>query len=302
MGKEEKALKVINYNNEINIKKSAVALGKFQGIHKGHMLLIDKIVSLARSEGLESVVFTVNPGVEKNIFTTEERHNILEKLNVDIDIECPMTEDIKNMSCDNFIREIIVDKLHAAYVVVGEDFKFGHLRAGDVDTLKDYGLKYNFEVVSFEKLKIDSRIVSSTLLRSYIQSGDMINVSKYMGREYFISGDVIYGKQLGRTISFPTANINISECKLLPKFGVYKTFVYLDGKRYEAITNIGNNPTVSDDLTVKSETHILDFDRNIYGRNITVYFEDFIRPEMKFDTIFDLKKQINKDISIFSHQ
>lgn len=286
---------------QVQLDKTAVALGKFQGLHRGHMLLLDKIISL-KNEGLTSVVFTINVPSAQSIYLPEERFAILEKCGVDVAVECDFSESFASMSPETFVRDILVDRLHAAYVVVGEDFKFGYNRKGTVDRLVQFGIKYGFRVIAFEKLRVDDEVVSSSFLRTLIERGDLEHVSRYMGRDYSLTGIVAQGKQLGRTIGFPTVNLYPPAEKMLPPAGVYETQLYIDGESYQGITNIGDNPTVDNDGRLRVETHIIDYSGDLYGKKLTVFFKRFIRREIKFHSVDELKKQIATDKKNVLHQ
>ena len=291
----------VNYN-QTNLNNTAVALGKFQGLHKGHMLLVDKILELASDFELTSVVFSINFNEDKVINLPYEKQSILKKCGVDYLVNCDFCDEFASMSPEEFVLKILVNKLGVSYVVVGSDFRFGKGRAGDVSVLRTYALKYGFKLVAIDKLAIDDIIVSSTYIRELISNGNMKNVYKFMGRYYSLSGRVIRGRQLGRTIGFPTVNIIPDPHKLLPPYGVYGSMVELDGTTYPAITNVGNNPTIDSDNAVTVESNIIDFSEEIYDRDITIYFTDYIRGEIKFNNIEALKKQINNDKMKFVHQ
>ncbi|MGN0152217.1 MAG: bifunctional riboflavin kinase/FAD synthetase [Wujia sp.] len=293
-------MKIISYD-QAKLDKTAVALGKFQGLHRGHMLLIDKILSLA-AEGMTSVVFTINMPSDRTIYLPEERYSILEDKGVDVVVDCPFTDAFASMSPERFVREVLIDKLHASYVVVGKDFKFGYNRQGDIDRLVEFGIKYGFRVIALDKLSVDDRIVSSSYLRTLIESGDMESVSRFMGRDYMVSGYVRHGKQLGRTIGFPTINM-IPDCsKLLPVCGVYESYLMMDGRRFKGITNIGDNPTTDTDGAIRIETHILDYTGDLYGKKLELYIRRFIRTEKKFHNVDELKQQIERDKENVMHQ
>ena len=292
-------MEIIAYDNA-KLNNTAVALGKFEGVHKGHMLLINKISELASTKDIKSVVFTINMSGENAINLDSERYEIFESLGVDYVCECPFDEKISSLTPEDFIKKILVERLGASYIVVGEDFCFGHKRRGNVNTLTEYSKEYNYEVVVFEKLKVDDRIVSSSSIREFLDTGDVKKVADFMGRPYSISGIVTEGKKLGRTIGFPTVNIKPDIKKRLPLAGAYETRIIISGdsKIYKGITNVGNNPTVNPDVCAGSnvnalvETHLIDFDGDLYGKEIQVDFIRFIRPEMKFDNVEKLKKQL----------
>lgn len=293
-------MKIISYD-QAKLDKTAVALGKFQGLHRGHMLLIDKILSLA-AEGMTSVVFTINMPSDRTIYLPEERYSILEDKGVDVVVDCPFTDAFASMSPERFVREVLIDKLHASYVVVGKDFKFGYNRQGDIDRLVEFGIKYGFRVIALDKLSVDDRIVSSSYLRTLIESGDMESVSRFMGRDYMVSGYVRHGKQLGRTIGFPTINMIPDRSKLLPVCGVYESYLMMDGRRFKGITNIGDNPTTDTDGAIRIETHILDYTGDLYGKKLELYIRRFIRTEKKFHNVDELKQQIERDKENVMHQ
>lgn len=286
---------------QVQIDRAAVALGKFQGLHRGHMLLLDKIREL-KKEGLTSVVFTINMYSDRVLYLPEERYEILADAGVDVDIECEFTPEFGGLLPEMFVRDILVDRLHVAYVVVGEDFRFGCNRAGTVDRLVQYGLKYDFRVIAYEKLAVNDDVVSSSLIRNLIDAGDLRYAECLMGRPYSVSGVVGYGKQLGRKIGFPTINIYTDQKKLLPPSGVYESHLCIDGIIYKGITNIGDNPTTDGDGRMRVETHIIGYDGDMYGRNITVYMDSFIRGEKKFQNVEELRRQIDMDKKSVMHQ
>ncbi len=288
--------------DEAQLYNTAVALGKFQGLHKGHLLLIDTILSLSKNEGLNSVVFTIDINNSKMINTKQDRKDILEDLNIDTHIECKFTPEFAAMPPYDFINNVLYHKLGAKYVVVGTDFCFGSNREGTVDTLKSYEKEFGYKVIAIEKLSIDENIISSSIIRELIQAGNMEAVQEYMGRPYFVQGIVKKGRMLGRTIDFPTVNLFPSADKLLPPFGAYETRVKFKDNVYKAITNIGNNPTISADNEITVETHIIDFDSDLYENHIKVDFVRFIREQKRFMDVSELRKQLLLDKASVMHQ
>ncbi len=287
-------MEIVSYE-KVKLQNTVVALGKFEGMHKGHMLLLDEVIKIAKDKNLTSVVLTVNVPSDKVINTPSEKMDILRKQNIDMVVPCMFTKAFASLSPEEFVKTILVDGLGAKYVVVGEDFHYGHKRMGNCDTLKRGGERYGFKLISFPKLAIDGMVVSSSYIRKLIEAGKMEDVYKYMGRYYKVTGTVVHGKMLGRTIGFPTVNIISAPAKLLPPFGVYASEIECCGNRYKAVTNIGLNPTVTDDSAVKIETHILDYDGDLYGEEVQVYLKNFIRHETRFDSIEELKTQLEKD-------
>lgn len=295
-------MKQFEYKKDFQLNNVVVALGKFEGIHEGHKLLLNKAVSIAKTKGLTSVIFSIDMLEEKRIYLPEERKQILEALGLDIELVCPFTKEFASMAPEDFVKTILIDQLHAKYVIVGEDFRFGYKREGDVDRLNQYSLKYNFEVISYDKLTINNIIVSSSIIKEALSNGNIPQVSMYLGRDYSITGTVVTGKQLGRTIDFPTANILPSNHKIIPCDGAYETYVIIDNQRYTSITNVGTNPTVTSSNERKIETYILNFNKDIYNSELTVFFRRKLRDEMKFQNVGELKKQLNCDVQSVMHQ
>ncbi len=280
---------------------TALTLGKFDGIHTGHRMLLSKIKEQPR---LKSVVFTfdINPsfavsGSDNTILTTnEERKEVVEGLNIDYLYECPFTDEIKNMEASDFVRKIVKD-LHVRYIAVGSDFGFGHNRAGDYRLLQSMASELGYTVEVVDKVRFNGREISSTYIREVILAGDMVNAAKMLGYPYTVKGTVGFGRQLGRTMGIPTTNIIPIKSKLLPPNGVYVSRVRIDGEMYMGVTNIGVKPTVGDENEKGAETYIFDFDKDVYGHDITIELFYYIRQEMRFNSIAELKAQMEKDIA-----
>ncbi len=294
-------MKTIGYS-DVKLDNSAVCLGKFQGLHKGHMLLVNKTIELARDNNLNSVIFTIDVNNVKPIYSNKEKAELLSNMGFDYNVTCQFSEEFASLSPRQFVEEILVNKLGAKYVVVGADFMFGYQRKGDVGLLTALGREYGFSVAVINKLSIDGTVVSSSHIRELMEDGVVYQIEKYMGRPYFVTGIVERGKQLGREIGFPTINIYPDENKLIPLYGVYSSHVFIDGCEYKGMTNIGCNPTVNDSKKVFIETNLFDFDRDIYGSEVTVYLDYFVRPEIKFNSVEELKAQIDKDKEFILHQ
>ncbi len=294
-------MKVLTYD-EAQLHNTAVALGKFQGLHRGHILLIDRILQLAQNDGLTSVVFTININNSKMINTKAERKSILNNMMVDCQVDCDFTPEFATMKPYDFIKNVLVDKLGAKYVVVGTDFCFGYNRSGNVDTLLEYEQEFGYKVIAIEKLSVRGQIVSSSLIRQYIQEGNMYEVAEFMGRNYFINGKVCRGKQIGRTLDFPTINQYPPSDKLLPPLGAYETQLEINGKCYKGITNIGDNPTISTDNQLTVETHIIDYKGELYDQEVKVEFIRFIREQKRFRDVSELRQQLLNDKASVMHQ
>ena len=281
---------------------SAITLGKFDGIHKGHQKLIKKVLE-KKSLGLKSVVFTFGqmPGTHfygkgRTILTPEERRRHLEEMGIDYMVECPFIRELITMEPEQFVEKILVEQLHVKYIAIGPDFRFGHERRGDGHLLKKYAKIFGYEVEIFEKECLEDRVISSTYVRHMLENGEMEMVKKLLGYPYYISGTVIHGHAIGRTIGIPTINLVPYEEKILPPNGVYLTKTRIDGKDYFGITNIGVKPTISGEEAKGVETHLFDFQGDLYDRELVVRFYEFERPERKFSSLEELKEQLAADV------
>ncbi len=275
---------------------SAVTLGKFDGLHRGHQKLISRIRQL-ESEGYKSVVFTLNSRRERGLLLTDEERRIhLEHMGISYLIDCPFVAEIANMDPEEFVKNILADKLHARYLVVGEDFRFGHNRTGNCHTLLDLQKTYGFQVEIVSKESYEGREISSTYVREALAEGDMELVHKLLGYSYYVTGEVLHGRRLGRVLGMPTTNLVPTTRKMLPPNGVYASVTVLEGKEYPGITNIGYKPTVGADFK-GVETYLFDFDKDLYGETIQVKLQKFERPEKKFDSLEELKNTMHKDIA-----
>ena len=284
-------------------RQSAVTLGKFDGVHMRHQKLISIVKEKAEEKGLLSAVFTFDriplsicPQKNQHFITTNaERRKIFESFGIDVEIEYPFTNEFMRMEPEDFVKEIIIKKLKAKVVVVGTDYHFGKDRKGNAQFLIDKGDEYGFETIVVEKEKYQEREISSTYVREELKLGHMETVNVLLNRPYSITGIVSKGNQLGRTIDMPTVNIYPSEIKLLPPNGVYASITSFDERQIFGVTNLGTKPTVNDGFEISVETNLFDFNEEIYGKKIDVKLMHFLRPEMKFNSIEDLKKQMEND-------
>ena len=292
-------------NAHFHLKDTAIALGKFDGIHKGHQLLIDEIVRRAAGTGMSSVVFTFDRPPQAalhqdrrflQLFTRQEKREILEKKGVDIMIEHPFTRSFSSLSASDFIRQILVEKTGARVIVVGEDFRFGKNRAGSVEDLREHADELGYELVVFKKLLMDGEAVSSTRIRKCLNESDMEKVDSLLGRPFSLTGKVIKGKQLGRKIHFPTINQTPESDKMLPGNGVYISRLDIGNEKYFGVTNIGVKPTVKSDKIRNVETYILDYSGDLYEKEIRLELLHFIRKEMKFSSLDHLQEQLKLDV------
>lgn len=274
------------------MKESSVSLGKFDGIHQGHRSLLTNVL---QQEKLIPTVFTFesNPAVSK-IYTQEEKNWILDQMGIKREIIFPFNEETKHMAPEEFIDEILIKRMDVRHICVGTDFRFGRNREGDIHTLERFQDKYHYRLSIIPKLTLKNEIISSTLIRNLMDQGNLPRVNELLGAPYFVMGEVLHGNALGRTMNMPTANIlPDGEKKLLP-YGVYATIIQVRDKQYFGVTNVGKKPTIGE-YAVGVETFIMDFQENIYGETIQVFFHDFIREERKFDGIEALHQQIEKD-------
>ena len=286
-----------------NIEPTVVALGNFYGIHKGHQEIISRTVKEADAAGLKSAVFTFsnhtssvlkNVPPVKNILYAEEKMRILEEMGVDYVFNIPFTEEILRMSPEEFIDQILVEKFNIREAYCGFNYSFGYKASGTPEVLMHEGLKRGLGIHVQEPYIIDGIVVSSTYIRQLIEEGRMEEVTKFMGRMYAISGEIVMGNKLGRTIGFPTCNTLVDDTMVTPPNGVYITTCTIDGVTRQSVTNVGVKPTIGT-YEKNIETHIFDFDEDVYGKQIRVDFIKHTRGEKKFDGVEALKKQIESD-------
>lgn len=297
-------MEFINQLSQLHIKeKTAVTLGKFDGLHRGHKKLLNQVLR-KREEGYLATIFTFDMPPKKLlkgangrvILTNEERAMLLKAYGVDILFECPFTKEIAGMDPEQFVADILIGRMNAGYIVVGPDFKFGHERSGDIYLLERLSRKYGFRLLVLAKEQHEGRDISSTYIREVLSEGKLELASDLLGYPYFVTGEVIKGKQLGRVIGVPTVNQLPKANKLLPPDGVYASRTIIDGKSYSSMTNIGMRPTVDSTQVRNLETHIFDFQKELYGKEIKVELLSFERQEIKFPSLEELKVQLSRDM------
>lgn len=298
-------MQIIENTTEFEIKgRSAVSIGKFDGVHRGHQELLQRI-RMKKEQGLQAVVLTFHPhpaaffgfSNKKELMTREEKRQIFQDLGVDILIEFPFTKDTAAIPADIFLRDILAGRLHMAYLAAGPDVSFGAAGAGDFAMLQSMQECYGYQVELIDKIRDEGKVISSTAVKAELEAGDLAAVSRMTGRPFRISGKVVYGNQLGRTIGIPTANLLPSEEKLLPPNGVYYSRVWIGENCYPGMSNIGLKPTVSRDTTqLGLETYLYEFSEDIYGKEISVDLLAFRRPEKKFSSLQELQTQMEADL------
>ncbi len=293
-------MNIFDENTDFKFEKSAVTLGKFDGLHLGHQRLIHEVIKKAHEDGLESVIFsfdTTGLSGQKSLTTREERSLLAERMGVDDIVYYPVNEWTMGMSPRDFVEKILIEKMNVKYIVTGQDFRFGKNRSGDVNTLRELGREYGFELCVMDSVEIQGEKVSSTAIKNYVRSGEIEKANEMFGFPFFYYGQVVKGNQIGRTIDSKTANLIPRDQKIVPEYGVYKTNIIVDGVKYKSITNIGLCPTVKEKKEITIETNIFDFDSEIYEKEVIVELVSFIRKEKKFDNIDALKSQILLDIA-----
>ena len=287
--------------SDFKLSDTVVTLGKFDGLHLGHKELINEVLTC---NGLTKVLFTfdVNPfgrlfdNSMKVIDTNEERKLLVKDFGLDYMINFPFTKETINTSADDFIEKIIHNKLGAKKLVVGTDFRFGKDRLGEVKLLEKRSKDFDYELKVIEKKVMYGEEISSTRIRELIKKGNIKIANDLLGRAFSFSGEIIHGNNMGHTVGMPTINIKPDENKLLPPFGVYVSNTELDGKIYRGITNIGVKPTISENNAVGVETWLFGLNEDVYGHFVKVNLLDFIRPEIKFASLEEVKKQVNIDV------
>jgi riboflavin kinase/FMN adenylyltransferase len=288
-------------------KKPVVTIGTFDGVHLGHQKVILRLKDIAERNNGETVIFTfhthprlVTAPDETNLrllTTLNEKINLFEKYGIDHLIVYPFDKAFSDLSYTEFVEKLLVNKIGTHSLVVGYDHKFGKNREGGFDYLQICASKFNFEIEKLDALFVEEVNVSSTKIRDALQSGNILKANHYLGYEFMLHGTVINGKQLGRTLGFPTANIESSDrYKIIPKYGVYAVKVVVNNTNYLGMLNIGTRPTFNNNADNRSiEVNIFDFSGDIYGHEITLIFIDKIREEQKFENIDRLVAQLEKD-------
>ena len=286
-----------------NNRRTAVTLGKFDGLHQGHEKLVHSIIRIGKKEELDTVVCSFNMvpflerlGKDPKILMTKEEQSFRLQGRVDYLIDIPFTKTFSRITAEDFIRDILVELLHAAVVVVGTDFNFGYQKKGNAEVLKEYATIFGYRVVVVEKERYKDRIVSSTYIKEALTDGDLDLANRLLGYPYSIMGVVEHGRKLGRRLGFPTLNLAPERHKLLPPRGVYMARVSIDGNLYDGICNVGIKPTVTEKQRMLVESYLFDYQGDAYDKKVVVELLKFCRPEERFESLEELKAAIDKDI------
>ena len=295
------------YQSTINFstnRKTIITIGTFDGVHLGHQSILKKVVEAKENNTYEASLLTFFPHPRmvlqqdtsiKLLNTIDEKAELLDKFGIDNLIIHPFDAAFSNLSAEEFVKEILIDRLNIHKIIIGHDHRFGKNRTADISDLILFGKKYGFEVEQINAHEIDEIAISSTKIRKALMEGNIQLANQFLGYSYFISGKVIEGKKIGRTLGFPTANIQINESyKLLPKNGVYIVFSEINDILYFGMMNIGNNPTLGENEQ-SIEVHYFDMSENIYNKKLKISILEHIRDERKFNSLPDLQAQLEKD-------
>ncbi len=301
---------IYDINKFPKLEYPVVTIGRFDGVHLGHKKLIERLKNIARKNLGQSVIISFDPSPEEVLYSSEnkkirllniqqEKEELLRNLGIDYLLIIPFTEAFSKMTSEKFIHDYLVEKIHIKELVVGFSHHFGYDREGDFLVLDKLAEKFDFRVNEIPMEDIQNRNITAEKIRKYLKDGMIKEANDLLGYPYSISGKVLQGNQIGRTINYPTANIDVKDTyknKLIPKQGVYAVLVQCRNNQYKGMANIGYRPTLKlakHELT--TEVHLFNFSREIYGEHLTIYFVQRIRDEVKFDTLEQLKDQLAKD-------
>ncbi|MCY0978498.1 bifunctional riboflavin kinase/FAD synthetase [Chryseobacterium wangxinyae] len=292
-----------NFKDYHSEKPLAMSLGMFDGVHLGHKYIINELKKIGSEKNLETAIltfwphprFVFNPNEDLKLLNTiDEKEVLMEKYNINTLFVKEFDNEFRNLTGEEFVREILIEKLNVKYLIIGYDHYFGKNKSGNFELLQKLSSELNFEVEQMEAINIHESNISSTKIRNALLKGNIKEANEMLGYSYSISGTVVHGKKLGRTIGYPTANLETESIKLLPKKGAYIVEVFVKNQHYKGMLSVGTNPTVNGEkLTV--EVYILDFEGDIYDENITVKFRDFLHDEIKFEGLDKLIERLDED-------
>lgn len=292
-----------NFSDYPSQKPLALSLGMFDGVHLGHKCIIDELKKVGSAHHLETAVltfwphprFVFNPNEDLKLLNTlDEKTLLMEKYGINNLFLKEFDDEFRNLTGEEFVRQILIEKLNVKYLIIGYDHSFGKNKSGNFELLQKLSKELNFEVEQMEAINIHENNISSTKIRNALLAGNILEANEMLGYSYSVSGKVVHGKKLGRTIGYPTANIETENIKLLPKKGAYIVEVFVNNQQYKGMLSVGTNPTVNGDkLTV--EVYILDFEGDIYDEKITVKFREFLHEEIKFEGLEKLIERLDED-------
>ena len=295
-----------NFSDYPSQRPLALSLGMFDGVHLGHKCIIDELKKVGSAHNLETAIltfwphprFVFNPNEDLKLLNTlDEKTLLMEKYGINNLFLKEFDEEFRNLTGEEFVRQILVDKLNVKYLIIGYDHSFGKNKSGNFELLQKLSKELDFEVEQMEAINIHENNISSTKIRNAVLAGNISEANEMLGYSYSVSGTVGHGKKLGRTIGYPTANIETENIKLLPKKGAYIVETFVNDQLYKGMLSVGTNPTVNGDkLTV--EVYILDFEGDIYDEKITVKFRDFLHEEIKFEGLEKLIERLDEDKSL----
>lgn len=293
-----------NTFDQYDIKKNIIAIGSFDGIHKGHQKILNKTIKLAKKEGLRSGVLTFEPHPQEvvdnqdshqYITSLAQKRKILNDMGFDYYFEMNFTSEVAMTPFDDFVEKIVVNNLNTKHIVVGSDFTLGYKGDGNIEKLNKLGKKFNFKVTAVKPEKIGEHKISSSIIRDLIEAGKLKKLKEHLDRNFIIEGKVVKGYGRGKKLGIPTANIKPTTKYVLPPDGVYAVYFYLDEKKYKGVANFGHKPTFGDDnFTI--EVHLLDFEGDLYGEYVNIELIEFLRTEKEYQDVDKLIERINKDI------
>lgn len=298
---------IVQNNEDLRIETPTIlTIGTFDGVHLGHQKILARLKELKEKHGLKTVVLTFEPHPRKVLFpeqkdlkiitVIDEKLDLLKKYGADVTVVYPFNKAFSQLEVTDYVEDILVKRLNVKHLVIGYDHRFGKDRKGNINTLKEYAQKHGFTIEEISKKDIDSIAVSSTNIRKALEEGDVEKANNFLGHPFFLKAKVVKGKQLGRTIGFPTANLQTEDTdKLIPKTGVYFVEVLIDSEHYFGMLNVGINPTTDADNKIKVEVNIFDLDKDLYNKTITLNFLKWLRPEEKFNNLNELIDQLHID-------
>ncbi|MBQ8877480.1 MAG: bifunctional riboflavin kinase/FAD synthetase [Lachnospiraceae bacterium] len=295
-------MEIIKDIYKVQWNKTSVTLGKFDGVHLGHRMLMENVIA-AKKNGCIPTVFTFDKFPSQflrqeavtSILIEEEKEQLLEKLGIERYVLFPFHEQTASMEPEEFVEEILVKTMKVQELFVGADFRFGKGRKGNVSMLEKLSEKYHFVFKAVDKRMYHGAEVSSSRIRDCIVNGEMEDANAMLGVPYYLTGEIVHGRSLGHTIGVPTINQMVPEGKILPKLGVYCARVIVNGKVYEGIANVGSKPTVQEEMIYGVETHLLNCNEDLYGKTAKTELLTFIRPEQKFSSLEELRQQLEID-------